>query len=187
MILKKVFLTGVLLILVGLGANAQKISAKSNLLYDATTTLNLGAEFILGKRTTFDLPVSYNPWTFGDNKKWKHILVQPELRFWTCESFTGHFWGIHTHYAFFNAGGFGPLTTLKNNRYEGWLAGAGLSYGYQWLLSNRWSLEATVGLGYAYIDYEKFECSKCGTKLKDDSYHYWGPTKVGLSLIYFLK
>lgn len=194
MTLKKVFLAGMLFILVGLSAHAQKVAIKSNLLYDATTTANLGMEFKLGSRTTFDLPVNYNGWSLfkddngkGDNKKWMHFLVQPELRFWTCESFTGHFWGIHGHYAYFNAGGFGPLKQLKDHRFEGWLAGAGLSYGYNWMLSPRWSIEATIGLGYAFIDYEKFECYKCGEKLDEGTYHYFGPTKVGISLIYFLK
>ena len=183
-----------LFILVGLSAHAQKVAIKSNLLYDATTTANLGLEFKLGSRTTFDLPVNYNGWALfkddkgiRDNRKWMHLLVQPELRFWTCESFTGHFWGIHAHYAYYNAGGFGPLKVLKDHRFEGWLAGAGLSYGYNWMLSPRWSIEATIGLGYAFMDYEKFECYKCGEKLKDGTYHYFGPTKVGISLIYFLK
>ncbi len=52
---------------------------KTNLLYDATTAFNLGGEFNLGRRTTLEIPLNYNPWTFSDNKKWKHFLVQPEL------------------------------------------------------------------------------------------------------------
>ncbi len=55
---------------------------KTNLLYDATATINLGAEFRTGERTSFDIPVSYNPWTFGANRKWKHAGAQPELRWW---------------------------------------------------------------------------------------------------------
>ena len=185
--LKRFILAGVLIILMGTTVFAQKIALKNNLLYDATTTFNLGMEFKVGERTTLELPFNYNPWKFSNNKKWTHFLVQPELRFWTCEPFTGHFFGIHAHYAYYNAGGFGPFTQLKEHRYEGWLAGGGVSYGYTWLLSSRWSLEATLGVGYAFMDYEKFECYRCGTKLKDDTYHYFGPTKVGITLIYFLK
>ena len=79
-----------------------KLAIKSNLLYDATTTLNLGIEFRLSKHLTFDLPFSYNPWTFSDNRKIKHWLVQPELRYWINESFKGSFWGLHFHGAEFN-------------------------------------------------------------------------------------
>ena len=36
----------------------------------------------------------------------------------------------------------GILPSTKDYRYEGYYYGVGLAYGYQWLLSNRWSLEA---------------------------------------------
>lgn len=168
-------------------ASAQKAAIKSNLLYDATTTINLGAEFKVGERTTLELPFSYNPWTFSDNKKFKHFLAQPEFRWWACEPFTGHFWGVHAHYAYFNVGGVSPLHIIKENRHEGWLAGAGISYGYSLLLGRRWSLEGTIGVGYAYIDYDRYDCPACSPKIKSGSYHYFGPTKVGLTLVFMIK
>ncbi len=171
-------------------ARLPAVSVKTNLLYDATATLNLGAEFRLGRKTTFDIPVSYNPWTFDHNKKWKHILVQPELRWWTCEAFNGHFFGLHAHYAFYNVGGLDspPFSEYMNTqRFEGWLAGAGVSYGYHWVLGKRWSLEATLGIGYAYLSYDKFPCEKCGEKLGSETKHYVGPTRAGISLIYMIK
>lgn len=64
---------------------------KTNALYWATTTPNLGFEIGLSDKFTLDLSGNYNPWTFSDSKKLKHWLVQPELRFWTCERFNGHF------------------------------------------------------------------------------------------------
>jgi Protein of unknown function (DUF3575). len=163
------------------------IAVKSNLLYDFTLGPNLGLEFKLNKRLTLDLPVNYNPFSFSDNRKWKHLLIQPELRYWLCESFVGHFLGIHVHYADYNVGNIGPLSTTKNYRYRGWLAGGGVSWGHQWVLSTRWSLETTVGVGYAYLDYTQNEYQKCGLKIKDDHYHYLGLTKLGVSLIYILK
>lgn len=70
---------------------APKVALKTNMLYDATSTFNLGFEFGLGKKCTFDLSGNYNPWTFSDNRKMKHWLVQPEMRWWTCRRFSGHF------------------------------------------------------------------------------------------------
>lgn len=171
-------------------------AVKTNLLYDATTTFNLGVEFRLSKRLSLDLPVNYNPWTFSNNKKIKHVLVQPELRYWIYEPFNGHFLGAHLLWSLYNVGGIslpsGVEETmgygdLKNNRYEGSLYGVGVSYGYHWMLSNRFSLEATIGLGYVYLDYDRFECVKCGEKLGHDTRSYFGPTKLGLSLIYLIK
>ena len=175
------------LFFMNISASAQNIAVKSNLLYDASSSLNIGTEFKLGTQTTFDLSAGYNPWTFSGNKKMKHVLVQPEVRFWSCESFFGHFWGIHAHYAYYNLGGLPFLKTLKEHRYEGWLAGGGFTYGYHWALSNSWSLEASIGVGYAFIDCKKYECEKCGRELADKTKNYVGPTKVGISLIYFLK
>lgn len=65
-------------------ALAQEAAVKTNLLYDATTTMNLGVEFGLSPKWTLDVSGNYNPWTFSKNKKWKHWLVQPEARYWFC-------------------------------------------------------------------------------------------------------
>lgn len=172
-------------------AQAQQVGVKTNLLYDVTATFNLGAEIRLGGRTSLDVPVSWNPFTFSENRKWKHILVQPEFRLWTKETFAGHFFGLHGHYAFYNAGNlpkpFSPY--MRDHRFQGRLAGAGVSYGYRWNFgrdkaASRWGMEATVGVGYAYLDYDRYDCGKCGEKLASNTKHYFGPTKVGLSLIY---
>ncbi len=166
------------------------IALKTNLLHDATATFNLGAEFGLGRKTTLDLPVDYNPWTFSGNKKWKHLLVQPELRFWTCEAFNGHFFGLHAHYALYNVSRLPdpPFSSyLNTHRFEGWLAGAGISYGYHWILARRWSLEANIGVGYAYLLYDKYPCVKCGDKIGREKKNYLGPTRAGISLIYMIK
>ncbi|MCD7901965.1 MAG: DUF3575 domain-containing protein [Bacteroides sp.] len=168
-------------------AYTQNVALKNNLILDGTASVNLGVEFKTGKRTTAEIPFSFNSWDYSEDKKLKHIAVQPEFRWWACSPFTGHFWGIHGHYAFFNAGGVGPFTSLKENRYEGWLAGAGVSYGYNWILAPRWSIEATVGVGYAYISYDKFRCGKCQPPITQGTKNYFGLTKVGLTFVFLLK
>ena len=54
-------------------AEAQ-ISLKNNLLYDASLTPNIGMEVGLARKWTFDATFGLNPWTFNDNKKWRHCL-----------------------------------------------------------------------------------------------------------------
>ena len=169
-----------------------KWAVKTILLYDATSTLNLGVEFGLGQRWTLDISGNYNPWTFSGNRKMKHWLVQPEVRWWSCTRFSGHFVGLHAHGGGYNWGGMLPWairpgSDLRDHRYQGWLVGAGVSYGYHWVLGNRWGLEATVGVGYAYLDYDKYPCAKCGRKIGSASEHYFGPTKAGITLIFMIK
>ncbi|WP_242052358.1 DUF3575 domain-containing protein [Dysgonomonas sp. GY75] len=173
---------------IGCTVQAQETAVvKTNLLYDATTSLSLGAELRLNGKLTLDLPVTYNPWTFTDGKKGKFLLFQPELRYWKDEPFRSFFSGLHIHGALFNT-----AKVIDGYRYQGWLAGAGFSAGYRWKLSGRWAIEANIGAGYAYIDYTKHTsgetgpsgCRTCGQKLESDQKHYWGPDRAGLSVSY---
>lgn len=160
---------------------------KTNILYDATATINLGAEVRTGEQTSVELAVNYNNWEFKGDRKWKHYLIQPEFRWWPGKTFDGHFFGAHAHWALYNVGNLPkpPFSTWMNtHRYEGWLAGAGISYGYRWNFDHRWALEATVGVGYAYLDYDEFNCGRCGELLASKTTNYFGPTKAGVSLIF---
>lgn len=159
---------------------------KTNLLYWATTTPNLGLEFGLNRNMTLDITGNYNPFILGKNRKLKHILVQPEFRYWLCERFNGHFFGVNAIYSLYNVGGIKALN-LDGHRYEGHLFGAGFSYGYQWVISNRWNLEATLGLGYARLIYDKYNCETCKAFQGREHKNYFGPVKAGVSFIYFIK
>ena len=173
-----------------LTANAQKVALKTNLLYDATTTPNLGAELAMGKKSTLQLFYGLNPWKFASDrtKQLRHWLLMPEYRYWTCQKFNGHFFGIHALGGQYNVGGIdlpNPVfKDLDEKRYEGWYAGGGLTYGYQWLLSRHWNLEASVGLGYIRFHYKEFPCTECGALIQENNKNYFGPTKLALSLMY---
>jgi len=248
---------------------AQEAALKTNLLYDATTTIHLGYEMALGRQTTLDIWGNYNPWTLGYKwvgiegagdqfteqraRKLKHWMLQPELRWWECEKFNGHFFGVHIHGGQMNVGalslpfGIGrykdskgtyygqfpkemqtdrgqkvsgveykqgskddyykPLADVTSineakdqalyrnsdrdgvyvNSFEGWFIGAGVSYGYHWILTPRLSAEFTIGIGYAFIDYNKMRCTSCTQLLEKDVIHYFGPTRAGISLVYMIK
>lgn len=174
--------------------SAQQVAVKTNLLYDVMTNINLGVEIGLGRKTSLDVSGQINPWTYDGktNSKFKHIMVQPELRYWLCERFAGHFFGIHPTWARYNVGAMDlPLgltkNTLANYRYNGNLYGAGLGYGYQWVFRKRWALEAEVGAGYLYLNHKKYGCESCGEFLGNHKVHYFGPTKAAVSLLFFIK
>lgn len=177
-------------------SNAQHVAVKTNLLYGGYTyTPNLSLEIGLGHRSTLDLGGGYNWFNLegsqADNKKLVHWLGQVEYRYWTCSKFGGHFLGVHALGSQFNIGGQElPLLLGRGSeayRHEGWGVGAGLSYGYSFYLSNRWSVELNIGVGYARLNYDKYACAKCGTKIATENRNYWGPTKAGISLIYIIK
>ncbi|MCM1029215.1 MAG: DUF3575 domain-containing protein [Alloprevotella sp.] len=167
------------LIVAGMSAkvNAQDLALKTNGLYWATTTLNLSAEIATDRQWTLEVLGAYNPWTFKDDKKMRFWAVQPEMKYWLCEKYEGHFFGAHVHGAQFFGG-------FRKKRYDGYLAGFGFSYGYDWILSPHWNLEAEIGVGYAHLWYkesERIPCVKCRTpKTKE----YIGPTRASVSISY---
>ncbi len=170
------------------GLSAQNLALKTNLLYCASATPNLGLEASFAIKHSVQLFYGFNPWKFSEGQSIRHWCLQPEYRYWFCESFNGWFVGVHLMGGEFNVGDVDlPLNIfqdLKDHRYEGWYAGGGVSVGYQWVLSRHWNFEASIGIGYDYIKYDKYKCGVCGEKVKSSASHYVGPTKAALSFLY---
>lgn len=165
-----------------------QVAVKTNVAMDAVAIPNLGVEVGLSKKLTLDVPVYYNPWKHSDNKMLKLAMVQPELRYWLCDKFNGHFFGAHLMGGAYHTTGidlpFSPFDDLKDFRYKGQFYGGGISYGYQFVLGRHWNLGATIGFGYAYVRYKKYECEECGDMVEKSHKNYFGPTKAALNLIY---
>lgn len=194
------FLAALLLALCSTPSAIAQFAAKTNLLYDATTTPNLGVELGVGNKNTVNIVYGLNLWTFDSKthgeRKAKHWLLMPEYRWWTCSKFNGHFFGAHAFGGQFNAGNIDiPLPGgffggenlrkgVRDARYQGWFAGVGATYGYQWILSRHWNVEAEVGVGYGHAWYDKYTCTSCSSKIGNGGANYLGITKLGLSILY---
>lgn len=174
------------------GINGRETALKTNLLYDATATVNLGIEQAIAPRWSLDLSANLNAWNMHSGARWKHWLVQPEARYWFCQALDGHFLAAHLLGGQYNVGHWtdGGLWGIKSdklaaNRYQGWFAGVGIGYGYSWVLGKHWNLEAEIAVGYAFSRYDRFECENCGREVESNrNYHYVGPTKAAISLVY---
>ena len=193
MVMRLKFLIPLLLsLLISVGAKAQDVAIKSNLLYDATATVNLGVEVGLAPKWTLDLSGNLNAWNVNPDKRWKHWLVQPEARYWFCDRFSRHFLGFHLLGGQYNIGGLQnnlsflgtDFSQLTNKRFQGWGAGAGVAYGYSMILGKHWNLEFELGVGYIYSAYDIFECAGCGRRVGQDNHHYVGVTKAAINLVY---
>lgn len=136
--------------------------------------------------------MGWNPFAFSDNRKIKHIAVQPEVRYWLCSPYAGHFLAAHLIYSHYNAGGinlpFGIFPELKDYRFQGDLGAVGIGYGHSWMLpGNHWSIEAEIGFGVGITKYGKYECATCGSKVADEKKTFFMPTKAALSIVYNIK
>lgn len=174
-----------------LKVNAQEIVLKTNMPYWLTTTPNIGAEMAVSPNLSIELTTGFNPFKWGEDKRLKHWVVWPELRYWIKETFHGHFIGVHGVGGIFNISGldFGMdrLNSLKNHRYQGSAFGAGASYGYHWKLNNQWALELTAGLGFARFNYDTYALGEDAPQVGQGRKNYFGPTKGAFSLVYTLR
>lgn len=154
---------------------------KSNALYLAAGVTNIGGEYAFHRHWSVDLPLVYSPYTLARTYRMRFLYIQPEARYWLDRPMKGHFFGVHLHAGVFN------VSLDNKNRYqsEKGFHGAGISYGYAMPLSRRWSMEFTIGVGYAFTKYCTYYNVPNGLRYeKDLPYHYWGLTKLGLNFVY---
>ncbi|MBR1652532.1 MAG: DUF3575 domain-containing protein [Alloprevotella sp.] len=178
------------------GAYAQRHALKTNALYWAAGgSGNLTYEYKFADRWTANISGGLNLWCrYGSrdrNRKIRHVLVQPEVRYWFCEAFSGHYVGAHAIYSHYNAGNvhmpFGIWKDLRHNRFQGDLGAIGVLYGYNWPVSSHSSIEATVGIGVGITNYDKYGCNWCADRIGNETKTFVMPTKLALSYVYYFK
>lgn len=195
-------LFALVIFLAGFSVSASgQITLKSNILYDALATPNIGAEVGVGRKNSLALLFGLNPWTsLGSNTRGdryaRHWLLMPEYRWWTCTRYNGHFFGVHAFggemdfsnisfpFPGFFFGGTNLGSAVKGARFQGGYFGVGASYGYQWALSRHWGIEGEVGVGYGHVIYDRYPCTTCGSKVSSGHSNYIGVTKLAISIIY---
>ena len=171
------------------------ISVRTNLLWSAASSANLGLEVPVSSHWTLGANAGLKTWPrwfLWDNDrtdaaKWKHLAIVPEARWWKGGIYDGLFLSgdlIYTHY---NVGGvkfpLGLYPETAGSRLQGDFLGIGVGAGYSWRLSGHWRLEAEAGLGAGYSASSRYECSYCGRKIADER----GPVlvpKLGLNIAY---
>ena len=167
--------------------NAQTISVKANVLPWMTGTLNLCGEMRCGEWYSLEMNLNYNPWTWGDNKKVKHVLIRPSFKRWFRGVYDGGFVGMQMYYSRFNIGAMPFFNVLKKYRYQGSMVGGGFSCGYQWPVSASWSIETSLAAGYARLNFKQYGPAR-GDLLQDKrKENYWGVTHIGVSFVYFIQ
>ena len=159
------------------------------MLYDLVGTINAGIEYKVSNNISTDFSLSINPWNYGS---WeiKHLLFQPEIRYWLEHTYNHVFLGSHLIAGNYNFSGlrlpFGIYDSYELDvyKYEGVFCGIGMSIGSQWYFNKSWGMEVSLGLGYTYWIYNKFHMDKDNTFLERQHSGLFSLTKIGLSLVY---
>ncbi len=162
------------------GLYAQLLAVKTDAFMDCAMTPNLNLELVTGEKT------SINATVFGNYKPWgtdmKIIGGMPELRYWfNGRPLTREFIGLSGIAAVYDI-------TWSGERYKGDALGVGLTFGYAFYLSRRWSVECHGGFGAVLY-------SQTRSYIKDNysvDYHNARgysllPYKLGVSIVYILK
>ena len=187
--MKIVYISILLGLLVSLQAGAQRVTISNNLLYDAWLTPNLRVGVRVAPHWSVGVVGGYRPWPTDDNvtRKWRHLLVAPEVRYWTDSVDVHHFFGVNLIYSHYNVGDvkfpFGLYKSVRNERRQGDLGALGVFYGYSWPLGRWWNIEAAIGAAVGYTKYDRFECKHCGDKLGTEKKWFVMP-QAAINIVY---
>lgn len=160
---------------------AQRIAIKTNALYWAASSPNLGLEMRINRHLTFNLEGTFNRLKIGKYDTRAEVFT-PEMRYWfSARPQAGHFIGFTALAANYDL-------LLKHQRHDGDAFGAGLTYGYSFVLSRHWSLEATIGVGALYRREKNYNESS-ETVPTEINFKKWQPfpLKAGLNFVYIIK
>ena len=168
----------------------QRFKLRTNLIYWATLTPNIGFDYSLTDRWSVGMNFGFNPFTIDSekNKKWKHLLIAPEFRHWNDSVFKpkSFYWGVNAFYSHYNVGNvefpFGMYKDARDYRMQGDLAGIGIFYGYTWRMGRLFRMEAELGVGAGYAWSKKYDCGNCGDYLGHDDKPFLVP-KLALNLV----
>lgn len=163
-------------------ADSEKFSLRTNLLYWAMATPNLGVEWKPSNNFGILINGAWSHWIWNsDGKHHRTWLVQPEIRWYLGES-KHWFLGIEGHKGEFNF-------KFNDTGYQGDVLGGGLTGGYRLLLSKSFDMDFLLGLGCTQLKYDTYYRSNDVMVHKESGLekNVFGLTQAGVSLIWKIK
>lgn len=172
---------------------AQSFAMRNNLLYDATLTPNIGVDLKVDSLWTIGAVVGVNAWDIDKdkNKKWRHLLIEPNVRRWLNDSvYHKSYIEADLIYSHFNVGNtripFSLYDAVKERRLQGDLFALGGKYGYSWILARNWRVEAEAGIAIGYAWFKEYECATCGQQLGEGDRIFLLP-QLGINVVYIIN
>ena len=169
-----------------------RIALRTNLLYDATLSPNLGVDVRVDSAWTVGLLVGINAWDIDKekNKKWRHALFSIRARKYRDSLFHKGYYEADVIYSHFNVGNtkipFGLYSAVKDRRLQGDLIALGGKYGYSWILSRTWRIEAEAGVAVGYAWFKEYDCDHCGTYYGKGDRIFLLP-QLGVNVVYIIN
>ena len=169
-----------------------RVALRTNLLYDATLSPNLGVDVRVDSLRTVGLLVGLNAWDIDKekNKKWRHALFSLRARKYRDSLFHKGYYEADLIYSHYNVGNtkipFGLYSAVKDRRLQGDLVALGGKYGYSWILARNWRIEAEAGVAIGYAWFKEYDCDHCGTFLGNGDRIFLLP-QLGVNVVYIIN
>lgn len=161
---------------------------KTNLVGLGLLMANLGVEFDMGRKFSFNLPVYYSAVNyFCHTVKFRTFALQPELRFWPTDNKKGWFVGAHLGFAYYNFA-FNGAWRYQDKDGRTPTLGGGLSLGYRLPISKneRWHMEFAAGAGVYPLHYDVFHNEYNGQLFNTERKTYVGLDNLLVGVSYRL-
>lgn len=168
---------------------------KTNIPLILTGSPNIGVEWSVGKQLTVNGDILWAPYLFKKNEEvFRTLIGSVDLRYYinpkyyyTNDLWDGFYIGPYAMYGNFNIGLKNSDDEKTSYRRKGWGISSGISTGYKFYLSSRFRLDINLGLGYAHMQYNKYELGGEFAEYpleRKKTKAYVGPTKFGIHLVY---
>lgn len=175
------------------GVKSQAI--KTNIPFILTGNPNIGVEWTVGRQLTVNADVMWMPYMFKKQEEVFRTLVgSVDFRYYlnpkyyyTNDLWDGFYVGPYAMAGNFNIGLKESDDSKTSYRRKGWGISSGITTGYKFYLSSRFRIDANIGIGYAHLQYDKFQLGGEFASFPEEikkTKSYVGPTKIGVSLVY---
>lgn len=169
-----------------IGRNSRSLLLKTNAVAWGLAVINVAAEYDISPSFSALLPFYYSPADyFTSARKFRIFCVQPEVRYW-FRQVDGLFTGVHVGIASYNYALKHSTYRYQNSDTGAPLLNMGLTAGYRLPLDKkqRWCLEFSLGVGYAYLNYDRFFNIPNGAYVDTRHENFFGIDHVGISVGY---
>jgi hypothetical protein len=169
-----------------------RVALRTNLLYDATLSPNLGLDVRVDSAWTVGLLAGINAWDIDKekNKKWRHTLFSFRARKYRDSLYHKGYYEADLIYSHYNVGNtkipLGLYSAVKDHRLQGDLIALGGKYGYSWILSRTWRIEAEAGVAVGYAWFKEYDCDHCGTYYGKGDRIFLLP-QLGVNVVYIIN
>lgn len=179
--------TAVLMIMLlsAIGVRAQKLGVSVDFLELAQLgTLNLAADYAVGRHWSVTADARYNPFTFHNGDPERQFQARQQsysigARLWPWHIMSGWWFAGKARWQEYNMGGILSQRTKEGDRF-----GAGLYTGYAYMLSSHLNLEFGLGVWAGADIYKVYSCPQCGLTLDGGTKAFVLPDDIMISLVY---